>query len=79
MVRGITLGLLLMVGCRQGDRVSDRGGAPGDSTVRTAASPVSRDSTRADSARPQDTAAVQEAAQPADPPCFAAHLGLPCQ
>jgi hypothetical protein len=79
MVRPMIVSVVLMIGCRQGDRISDRAGAGRDSAVRTAASPARPDSTRADSGGRRDTAAVQAVAQPADPPCFASHLGLPCQ
>ena len=80
MARGIVFGFVLMVGCSRGDRVEGGRGAGGDSTARAAAQPARSDSAaRADSGDRRDTAAIVERAPAEDPPCFASHLGLPCQ
>jgi len=80
MIRGIIFGFVLMVGCSRGDRVAAGRDAGGDSTARAAAQPVRSDSAaRADSGGRRDTAAIAEHAPAEDPPCFASHLGLPCQ
>jgi hypothetical protein len=80
MTRGIICVFVLMVGCDRGDRVDERRGIEGDSAARAAAQPARSDSAaRADSGGRRDTAAIVERAPAEDPPCFASHLGLPCQ
>ena len=80
MARAIMFGLLLMVGCSRGGGGDGRRGTPSDSAPSTTARSTSRDSAaRADSGPRRDTAAVRDVALPEDPPCFASHLGLPCQ
>jgi hypothetical protein len=77
MIRGIICALVLIIGCSRGDRVTRQRGVRNDTASQTA---VRGDTAmRGDSGSRRDTATVHDAALPEDPPCFASHLGLPCQ
>lgn len=80
MTRNIVFGLVLMVGCGRGDRPAERRAVSEDSSSRATTQPAHVDSAaRADSSGRRDTAAVGATVPANDPPCFASHLGLPCQ
>ena len=80
MTRCLIVGFALLVGCGQAERVDEGRGSRGDSNARVAARPATGDSAvRGDSGQRRDTAAVGDTALPEEPPCFASHLGLPCQ
>ena len=80
MTRGIICSFVLMVGCSRGDRVDNGRGLERDSAAHAVAQPAGSDSAaRADSGGRRDTAAIADRTPAEDPPCFASHLGLPCQ
>ena len=80
MTRDIVFGLALVVGCVQGNRTDERRAVRDDSTSRAATPPANVNSAaRADSIERRDTGALRAAVPANDPPCFASHLGLPCQ
>jgi hypothetical protein len=79
MTRCVMFIVVLIVGCGDRERTDTPPHASSDSAGTQAAAAAHRDSVRADSGRPRDTAALREAALPEDPPCFASHFGLPCQ
>lgn len=79
---GVATLALALIGCRDDSAVRARAGHGSDVRASERATPGT-DSTRRQPLRP-DSATVRDslaahAKAPADPPCVASYLGLPCQ